>query len=191
MNVAIEMHDSECLSIESGEAGDGSVLLDAYVHRAEGEPGVAPGQGGVQRIRMKLEGMCVEGHVGELPANVYEGSLTVGDYLQDNMVPFPAVYSEPVCLRMMLSDDARVIAVSAKKLSIEIEGEFRYLEEFTGQLLVKLPTSSPEMPPDEKHAPHPPVTQSPPPKHPPPRDSSPCNSAPPPPEVQTPKQHPL
>jgi len=29
MNIAIELHDSECLAVESGEGGQGFVLLDA------------------------------------------------------------------------------------------------------------------------------------------------------------------
>jgi hypothetical protein len=135
MNEAIEMHDSECLAVEVDEEGRGSVLLDAYVHRTAGEPGVSPGEGGVQRIRMKMDAMTVEGDVGVLPAYVYEGSLTVGNSVQDNMVPFPAAYPETVRLSMMLSDDARVILVSGKEISIEVEGEFRFIEtvDFTGR----------------------------------------------------------
>ena len=79
MNEAIEMHDSECLAVAVDEEGRGSVLPDAYVHRTAGEPGVSPGEGGVQRIRMKMDAMTVEGDVGVLPAYVYEGSLTVGN----------------------------------------------------------------------------------------------------------------
>src|SRR5882757_2425048 len=78
MNQAIAMHDSECRAVEVGEEGRGSVLLDAYVHRTAGEPGVSPGEGGVQRIRIKIDAMTVEGDVGTLPSYVYEGSLTVG-----------------------------------------------------------------------------------------------------------------
>jgi len=135
MNEAIEMHDSECLAVAVDEEGRGSVLLDAYVHRTAGEPGVSPGEGGVQRIRMKMDAMTVEGDVGVLPAYVYEGSLTVGNSVQDNMVPFPAAYPETVRLSMMLSDDARVILVSGKEISIEVEGEFRFIEtvDFTGR----------------------------------------------------------
>jgi hypothetical protein len=132
MNVAIEMHDSKCLAIEFDEAGLGSVLLDAYVHRTHGDPGIAPGDGGVQRIRITVEAMAVEGNVGDLPADVYEGSLTIGNSIQDNMVPFPMEYSSPVCLRMMLSDDARVVTVSGKAAAIRSEGEFEYVEQFEG-----------------------------------------------------------
>jgi hypothetical protein len=36
---------------------------------------------------------------------------------------------------MMLSDDARVIVISGKGISIEVEGEFRFVEsvDFTGR----------------------------------------------------------
>ena len=128
MNQAIELHDSECLAVEVDEEGRGSVLLDAYVHRTAGEPGISHGEGGVQRIRMKIDAMTIKGEVGMLPAYVYEGSLTVGSSVQDNMVPFPASYPETVRLNMMLSDDARIILISGKKISIEAEGEFSFVE---------------------------------------------------------------
>jgi hypothetical protein len=38
MNAVIEMHDSECLAIELDENEGGYVLLDAYVHRGDGDP---------------------------------------------------------------------------------------------------------------------------------------------------------
>jgi hypothetical protein len=128
MNVAIERHDSKCLAVETCELGQGLVLLDAYVHRTEGAPGGSPGEGGVQRIRIKIDGMAVNGEVGDLPASIYGGSLTIGTSIQDGLIPFPAAHSEAVRLRLMLSDDARVIVVSGTKISIEPEGEFRFVE---------------------------------------------------------------
>lgn len=38
MNAVIEMHDSEFVAIEFDEKGGGFVLLDAYVHRGDGDP---------------------------------------------------------------------------------------------------------------------------------------------------------
>jgi len=128
MNIAIELHDSECLAVESGEGGQGFVLLEAYVHRSEGEPGESPGAGGVQRMRFKVDAMVVDGEVGDLPASIYEGSLAIGTSVQNNMLLFPAAYSDNVRLRLMLSEDARVIVVSGTGVSIEPEGEFRFVE---------------------------------------------------------------
>jgi len=84
------MHDSRCLAVEIDRSGSGFVVLKAYVHRSEGEPGVATGEGGVQRIRLDVDSMRVNGEVGSLPADIFEGSLTIGTSIQDNMVPFPA-----------------------------------------------------------------------------------------------------
>jgi hypothetical protein len=111
MNAAIEMHDSECLAVEVDGQGSGFVLLDAYVHRTEGDPVISPGEGGIQRVRIKVGSAAVEGDIGPLPATIYEGSLVVGNSTQDNIVPFPASYAEEFQLKMMLSDDARVVVV--------------------------------------------------------------------------------
>jgi hypothetical protein len=128
MNAVIEMHDSECIAVDVDENDGGFVLLDAYVHRSEGGPLISPHEGGVQLVRMKVEGMTIEGALGDLPAVIYEGSLTVGVEAQGNIVPFPAVYTEPVRISMMLSDDARVVVVSGSGLSIAPEGDFRFVE---------------------------------------------------------------
>jgi hypothetical protein len=128
MNTAIEMHDSECLAVEGDGTDRGSVLLDAYVHRTEGEPGVAPGEGGVQRIRIRIAKMVVEGEFGDLPACIFEGSLNFEGSVQDNMLPFPATYSEPARISMMLSPDARIVVVAGSEISIQAEGEFRFVE---------------------------------------------------------------
>jgi hypothetical protein len=128
MNAVIEMHDSKCVAIELHEDGGGFVLLDAYVHRGDGQPLIGPHEGGMQRVRIKVDAMAIQGTVGRLPAYIYEGSLVIGTSIQDNIVRFPAAYAVPVRLSMMLSDDARVVAVCGDGLSIEPEGAFRFVE---------------------------------------------------------------
>src|ERR1700679_93737 len=117
MNAAIELHDSKCLMVETNNEGRGFVLLDAYVHRSDGEPGVASGEGGFQRIRFRFDGVSVDGEVGDLPAYIYEGSLVIGESVQENMVQFPMKSSDAVRLSMMISEDARVIVVAGIGLS--------------------------------------------------------------------------
>jgi len=131
MNAAIEMHDSQILAIERAGTGLGSVFLKAYVHQTEGQPGVSPGEGGVQRVRIRVKEMTVEGEVGNLPADIYEGSIKFEQTVQDNIVPFPAAYSGPLQMTMMLSPDARVVVVGGSGISIEAEGEFRFVEHFS------------------------------------------------------------
>ena len=45
MNAVIEMHDSECIAIEFDKNGGGFILLDAYVHRGDGDPLMSPHRG--------------------------------------------------------------------------------------------------------------------------------------------------
>ena len=61
LNRTIELHDTECLATAVDDQGSGSILLDAYVHRTVGEPGISPGEGGVQRIRMRFSAMTILG----------------------------------------------------------------------------------------------------------------------------------
>jgi hypothetical protein len=130
MNTAIEMHDSECLEVEIDEQGNGFVLLDAYVHRTDGNPGISSGQGGIQRIRIKVAHITIEGNVGALPATVYEGSVALKESVQRNIIPLPASSAEKFELEMMLAEDARIIVVAGTGVSIEAEGDFRFVEPF-------------------------------------------------------------
>jgi hypothetical protein len=131
MNSAIELHDSECVAVEAGGDGTGSVLLDAYVHRSEGRPGWEAGEGGIQRVRMIFENMTVEGVIGNLPAYIYEGSLTTGDAVLDNMIEFPGSYPGKASFKVVLSEDARILTVSGTKMTLVVETEFRYVERFS------------------------------------------------------------
>jgi hypothetical protein len=130
MNYAIELHDSACLAIECDSRGNGSVLLDAYVHRAQGEPGLSLGEGGEQKVRIRMASMCVTGELGVLPATIYEGSLTIGAAVLDNIVPFPRESRDKRNLWLMLGEGAREMSNSGTSLSILPESPFKFLERF-------------------------------------------------------------
>ena len=128
MKSAIELHDSECLEIKLSADGRGVLVLDAYIHRTDGEPGVSPGDGGVQRVHISMEMMTTTGEVGSLPATIYEGSLALENSYHDNMVPLPLQAVGGSTLSLMLADDARMIHVSGKDVSVKPRGEFRFVE---------------------------------------------------------------
>ena len=127
MNSEIELHDSECVSIESDSQGNGTVMLNAYVHLYEGELGDEPHEGGEQQIRMTIESMTVTGETGELPSTIWEGSLTVGQSIL-YLIPFPARHEGPVALTMTLSDNARQVEITGRGIAIAPEGVFRFIE---------------------------------------------------------------
>ena len=127
MNSEIELHDSECVSIEQDQQGNGTVILSAYVHRYECALGEAPHEGGEQRIRMTIDSIAVSGEVGELPATIYDGSLTVGPS-RLGLIPFPARHEGSVTLTMILSDDARQVEMTGIAIEIFSESTFRFIE---------------------------------------------------------------
>ncbi len=129
MKSTIELHDSDCLAIELDSRGNGAVILDAYVHRTGGEPGLSAGEGGMQRVRITIESMTTTGEIGSLPATIYDGSLTVGDTSVNELLPLPSVYEGYLSLTLTLADDARTVSVAGRSASITPEGSFRFVEQ--------------------------------------------------------------
>ena len=78
MNSAIEWHDSELIAINTVSAHDSVIVVDAYVHRSVETPGVSRGEGGIQRVRINMRSVRIEGDAGELPATIYDGTLGLG-----------------------------------------------------------------------------------------------------------------
>ena len=130
--VAIELHDSELFAIDPSGSDYGCVVLDAYVHRTQGEPGWSPGEGGVQTVRMTFSNMRVEGVIGELPAYLYDSSLRIGTEIHTNMVAFPARNDAPIRFEMMLGEDARTVVVYGDALTILADHGFRSVEHYDG-----------------------------------------------------------
>jgi hypothetical protein len=79
MKAAIEFHVSDCIAIEADGAGTTVIVLDAYVHR---DPMTCPHEGGFQRVLITMTSATTRGNIGVLPAEILEGSLTLGDPLQ-------------------------------------------------------------------------------------------------------------
>lgn len=124
MNDAFEFHDSHCLSIETDGAGKAVVVLDAYVHR---DPAAWPHEGGYQRVRITMHAKRFSGNIGELPTDIYEGSLIAAE-LPSDMIPLPSQTQNDFILSLMLSNDARVIEIAGRGVMITPEGPFRFLE---------------------------------------------------------------
>ena len=126
MNSAIELHDSECLAIEQNSIGAGALVLDAYVHRSNGEPSETPGEGGIQRVRFSVEAMSVSGRIGTLPATIYNGSLNIGGASLD-LIPLPFESAQSCNLRLSLLD-GEDFCITGKAVRVTPEGEFRFVE---------------------------------------------------------------
>ena len=102
--------------------------LHPLKHRRAGfNEGVCEAQGCI----LVFEDGNVEGPVGTLPDYIYEGALKFGTEDRPNMIRLPCqVIGIPVVLTLSLADDYRKIVVAGSKLSVQLEGEVRLVEQF-------------------------------------------------------------
>lgn len=128
MNSAIEWHDSELIAINTVSAHDSVIVVDAYVHRSVETPGVSRGEGGIQRVRINMRSVRIEGDAGELPATIYDGTLGLGGEEHRNLIAFPLLFTGSASLALTFLD--RVLLVSGEHISIEADGDFRFIEIF-------------------------------------------------------------
>ena len=126
-NAAIEFHDSEVGAIER----DGTMLTvrfsPAYIHRAEGIPGVDSGTGWTQEAVMVLFGSHLSGEAPTLPCTLSDGSVAAGREFYDNLIPVPFVYVGKT--RVILSfDDGSEVQIKANEFRLITVGEAVYVE---------------------------------------------------------------
>jgi hypothetical protein len=128
---AIEIYDSTLTSlVQEGQR----VIVDlqpAYIHRSTGMPGVDPGGGWAQDVILVVEKGTIEGDVTELPCDLWEGSLQVGNETIANIIPLPLDYRGVVELTLVTQTENRVI-IRGSAISATPIGESKFIEEFPG-----------------------------------------------------------
>lgn len=128
---AIEIYDSTLVSV----ADDGGhVVIDlkpAYIHRSTGTPGVDPGGGWAQDVILRVENGRIDGGVPEMPSDLWEGSLQVGNQKIENVIPLPLDYQGAVTLILVAQDESRVV-IRGSAISAILVGEPKFIEEFPG-----------------------------------------------------------
>jgi hypothetical protein len=128
---AIEIYDSTLVSV----ADDGGrVVIDfkpAYIHRSTGTPGVDPGGGWAQDVILRVENGTIDGSLPEMPCDLWEGSLQVGNQKIENIVPLPLDYQGAVTLILVAQDESRVV-IRGSAISAVLVGEPKFIEEFPG-----------------------------------------------------------
>ena len=129
--IAIEIYDSTLGSVmESG----GHIIISlnpAYIHRSTGMPGVDPGGGWAQDVVLRLENGTIDGSVPEMPCDLWEGNLQVGNQKIENIIPLPLDYRGIVKLILVTQDESRLV-VQGSGISATLTGEPKFIEEFPG-----------------------------------------------------------
>jgi hypothetical protein len=129
-NAAVEFHDSEVVRVEVRSQGL-AVVLDAYVHRSSGRPGVDSGSGWSQEAILQFEGASVYGGFQSFPASLRDGSLGTPDGVFSNVIPAPSSFRGPIHLELHGVTGERM-TVDAASLELVLSGEAKYLDEFPG-----------------------------------------------------------
>lgn len=128
---AIEIYDSTLASV----AHDGGHVVvkfkPAYIHRSTGTPGVDPGGGWVQDAILRVENGTIDGSVLEMPGDLWEGSLQVGNQRVENIIPLPLDYQGAVTLVLVAQDESRMV-IRGSAISAILVGQPRFIEEFPG-----------------------------------------------------------
>lgn len=129
INSAMEFHDSEVERITQEGDNIRVSFVEVYIHKSEGQPGIDPGTGWVQKAEMLLENASIEGRAPDLPRWLDGGSISVDGKTYDNMVLFPSGLRGDVLLVLDFVSGEKV-EISAKGISLSLIGEPKYVEEF-------------------------------------------------------------
>jgi len=128
---AIEIYDSTLTSVVNEGQRVTVDLQPAYIHRSTGMPGVDPGGGWAQDVILVVEKGTIAGDVTELPCDLWEGSLQVGNETIANIIPLPLDYRGEVELTLVTQTESRVI-IRGSAISATPIGEPKFIEEFPG-----------------------------------------------------------
>jgi hypothetical protein len=128
MNSAMEWHDSELVSVNMSSPAESTIWLDGYVHRETKAASAARFEGGNQRVRISFRSMRFEGQIPEMPTDIYDGVLVLGGAEHNGLVPLPMRFEGEVKLTLTMRDDGRELLFSGAGITLEAEGEFRFVE---------------------------------------------------------------
>jgi len=120
-NRAIEIHDSvlDALSLDNGDA----VLhfSHLYIHETEGVPGIDAGTGWSQEGKLTISGGVIEGSFSELPRDLWDAYLAIGETISENMIPVPLDYKGKIELRLEgWAQVSEIISISGKGAKLEL-----------------------------------------------------------------------
>jgi hypothetical protein len=131
VETALEFHDS-VLTALSWRGNSLSAVLDAYLHRSAGRPGIDPGTGWQGLVRLSLEAGEVQGRPDVLPLDLWDGAVEVGGKQFDNCLPIPSSF--PTQARVTLvATSGRKIVLTGTGLDAILVGEATYVDEFPGR----------------------------------------------------------
>jgi hypothetical protein len=131
LNRSVELHDSTIAAVEMHGTDAVVRFAPAYVHRSAGSPGVDPGSGWLQDLDLIVCEATIVSRPSNLPCDISDGSLAVGEVLWDNSIPLPIAGAGPVSLSAVTTAGASLL-IQGSRAEVVLRGEARYLEKFPG-----------------------------------------------------------
>ena len=130
MNQAIELHDSVLMRVvQSGTTV--RIDLRAMVHESSDEPGAGASEVWVQQAEIVMMGVLSHLAVPDTEQRICDGALTIGNRVEDNLIPLPAYHNDHVELALELADGS-TLSVAGTTIRIELGSSRKYLEKFSG-----------------------------------------------------------
>ena len=129
MNTIIELHDSRVTDLTTH---DGVVIvhfLPAYFHSSEGRPGFDSGTGWVQEARLIFTNAVATGIAPELPCDVIDGQLVIGEGRHENTIPVPLDFTGLTDLSLIF-DSIHMVTIKGLGVRLELLGDPSHVEEF-------------------------------------------------------------
>jgi hypothetical protein len=131
MNEAIELHDSRLAAVEFHGSTAVLTLSPAVLHRSTGRPAVDASSVFGQDFRLELAEASLQGEIGELPADVWDGDFELDGVLSVNLIPLPCEGGKPARLMLHLEPDNRRLTITGTGIRVTPISPARYVEEFT------------------------------------------------------------
>lgn len=128
VNAAIELHDSSVVSIVED---DGTIVLElrAYLHQSDGRPGIDPGTGWSQTVRLIFPHATKRCTLTKFPDTILDGVLTLSGEQFDTCVAIPIEHVGPTVLDLEFANNIRV-TIEGSGLQVERLGTPTFVETF-------------------------------------------------------------
>jgi len=125
---ALELHDSSLGALSV--SGEDTILQleQAYVHRWEREGGRWSGKGWIKPVRIRVMAASPPSRIPTLPAEISEGTLTVGGAVHSNLIPLPFEANGETRLRLLLVD-SQSIDIQGTGVTIDVIGHGQPVED--------------------------------------------------------------
>lgn len=130
-NSAIELHDSVLAYVNQGGGRIEIGLGPAYIHKSVGVPGIDAGTGWVQNATIVLNGASVEGQIPDIPCDLSDGTLVIGEATSRNELPVPLDQRGQIALTLEPMRGGRLV-FRGEQIAITLLGEPKYVEPFSG-----------------------------------------------------------